>query len=137
MSTDTKPYRVLVTGWRNWPEDRRSEVENVLRKLTTESRLFGDPVVIVQGECPYGGADLYAKEWAESEREYGVSHESHPAEIVGGKIQGPARNQKMVDLGADLCVAFPGPGSRGTWDCLRRAADAGIQGLVFPMGVAR
>jgi hypothetical protein len=32
----------------------------------------------------------------------------------------------MVDLGADLCLAFPMPRSRGTWDCVRRAKKAGI-----------
>jgi hypothetical protein len=32
----------------------------------------------------------------------------------------------MVSLGADICLAFPQPGSKGTWDCARKAADAGI-----------
>jgi len=27
----------------------------------------------------------------------------------------------------DLCLAFPSPGSIGTWDMIRRAARAGIR----------
>lgn len=40
---------------------------------------------------------------------------------------GLVRNQLMVDLGADICLAFPLPGSRGTWDCMGRAEAAGIK----------
>lgn len=38
----------------------------------------------------------------------------------------------MVDLGADLCLAFPLPDSRGTKDCMARAKKAGIK--VISMG---
>jgi hypothetical protein len=121
-----KPFRVLVTGWRDWPEDRSSVIERALDGVawfvsgTTPNR----PIVVVQGECPYGGVDLHAKRWAE--RTPGTSVESHPAEVIGDRIQGPARNSVMVNLGADLCLAFPGPNSRGTWDCVRKAVDADI-----------
>jgi len=33
----------------------------------------------------------------------------------------------MVALGAKLCIGFPGPRSRGTWDCLEKATNAGIE----------
>lgn len=36
------------------------------------------------------------------------------------------RNQEMADRGADLCLAFPGPESVGTWDMIRKARAAGI-----------
>lgn len=42
-------------------------------------------------------------------------------------LAGHARNQDMVNAGARLLVAFPLPGSRGTWDCVRRAKAAGIE----------
>lgn len=29
-----------------------------------------------------------------------------------------------------LCVAYPARGSRGTWDCVRQATEAGIPVLV-------
>lgn len=46
----------------------------------------------------------------------------------------PIRNKQMVELGADLCLAFPdhpkGHGSRGTWNCIDLAQQAGIPVLV-------
>lgn len=48
----------------------------------------------------------------------------------GGRDYCPAagnyRNQRMVDLGADVCIAFPLGVSRGTRDCMERAEAAGI-----------
>lgn len=41
------------------------------------------------------------------------------------------RNQEMVDLGADLCIAYPLPEGSGTQDCIRRAVKAKIPTLVF------
>ena len=39
------------------------------------------------------------------------------------------RNQRMVDLAhvGDWCLAFPRPESRGTWDCVLRAKQRGLQ----------
>jgi len=34
--------------------------------------------------------------------------------------------QELVGAGGDLVVAFPLPGCMDTWDCLRRANDAGL-----------
>lgn len=68
--------------------------------------------------------DLWAEEWAQK---YEQLWEQHPAESCGGRLLGPERNAKMVTLGADLCIGFPGPGSRGTWDCLEKATNAGIE----------
>jgi len=51
-----------------------------------------------------------------------------------GRAAGPIRNKQMVELGADLCLAFPdhpkGHGSRGTWNCVKLAQQAGIPVLV-------
>lgn len=38
----------------------------------------------------------------------------------------------MVDLGADICLAFPTKSSIGTWDCVRRANAAGIRVIIVP-----
>ena len=37
----------------------------------------------------------------------------------------------MVDQGANLLVAYPLPGGRGTQDCIDRAVKAGIPTLVY------
>jgi hypothetical protein len=59
-----------------------------------------------------------------------------------GKGAGPRRNQSIVDIavalkrwGAEVIVlAFPGPSSRGTWDCVRRAEKAGLTVNVHKIG---
>lgn len=110
--------RVLVTGSRDWDDE-----------LAIRHALFTLPqdTVIVHGDAP--GADRMAQRLA---REFGFADEPHPAKWrTLGKSAGPIRNQEMVDLGADICFAFPGPESVGTWDCVRRAQKAGILVLLY------
>jgi hypothetical protein len=113
--------RVLVTGSRDWPYPEVVEMEL--------DRLLTSPLIVVHGACPRG-ADLHADRWAcEQERlgVYQVRPEAHPAKWNSyGKTAGPIRNQEMVNLGADLCLAFRYMGSKGTQDCVNRAHLAGI-----------
>ena len=114
------PYRILVTGSRNW-----TDVRTVYRALTdhsAEAIRQGRRVLVIAGDAR--GADALAAVWAVS---HAVGGESHPADWEKhGKAAGPIRNQEMVDLGADICLAFPLGESRGTRDCMRRAEEAGI-----------
>jgi len=128
-----KPYRILVTGWRDWPRESAWVIENALRR-----RAFGAGIpanrriVVVDGLCPYGGADQWAHEWAVRHQDLNIGWERHPAARgPQGQLLGPARNTKMVKLGADVCLAFPGPGSRGTIDCMTKAENAGILVLTY------
>lgn len=125
-----KDHRVLVTGWRNWPERYQGVIRGYLDAVWRDVQWNAlGRMVIVQGECPYGGVDLYAKLWAE---QMAIEVESYPAEVdAAGKILGPARNSRMVALGAERCLGFPGPNSRGTWDCIRKAVDADIPTYVI------
>ena len=108
--------RILVTGSREWSNQAAIDYALALA-------FAGEDTVIVHGDCPTG-ADRLAKEWAER---FGVQQEAHPADgETHGKAAGPKRNQEMVDLGADVCLAFPLGESRGTRDCMRRASEAGI-----------
>lgn len=47
------------------------------------------------------------------------------------KAAGGYRNQAMVDfaarVGCKTCLAFPLPGSVGTWDCVRKAKAADLK----------
>lgn len=109
--------RILVTGSRNW-----TDRDAIYMALATYTFLPG--TVIVHGACPTG-ADAIAGEWARET--IGFFEEAHPADwSTHGKAAGPKRNQAMVDLGADICLAFPLGDSRGTRDCMRRAEAAGI-----------
>lgn len=120
------PYRVLVTGSRSWTDvtavDR--ELGALARRIVQEGR----DIVLVHGAAK--GLDMLA---AEEARHRGWTVEPHPAEWDRlGSGAGPIRNQEMVDLGADLCLAFPTAKSVGTWDCVRRANAAGIRVIVVP-----
>ena len=65
-----------------------------------------------------------AHRWAESR---GVNIKKYPADWKNkGPAAGPIRNLHMVTLGADICLAFIGPGSKGAVGCAKMAEDAGI-----------
>lgn len=111
--------RILVTGSRTWT-DRRT----IRDALVQAWRDCGD-ATLVHGDAT--GADRIAAsiwEWGR------LPVEPHPADWRPSGIYNPhagkARNQKMVDLGADLCLAFIRDSSAGATDCAARAEEAGI-----------
>ena len=105
------PIRVIVCGGRDYAN--RSAVGGVLGILR-------DGTTIVHGAAP--GADSLAADKAEL---LGFDVEAHPADWAAhGKAAGPIRNQRMLDAGAELVIAFPG--RRGTADIVRRSHEAGI-----------
>ena len=112
-------YRLLVTGsrhWRNVPV-----VESELGAWWDEVGRDRD-AVLVHGSAA-GLDSIAATVW----QQWGLPVEPHPANWRRyGRAAGPNRNQEMVDLGADVCLAFPLGESRGTRDCMRRASEAGI-----------
>lgn len=96
--------RVLVTGSRDW----RGR-ETVWQALADIAETTGTPVhdmVVVQGECPTG-ADHDAYLWTLA---VGAKNEPHPPDYGRhGRKAPPIRNRKMVNLGADICLAFIRP----------------------------
>lgn len=126
--------RVLITGSRGWND--YGAIWSVLKEYDEIG------LVVVHGDCPTG-ADAHAATWVTLSAGR-ASEEAHPADwerdcdsscyhkprLKNGRhycpMAGHIRNQKMVDLGADICLAFPMPDSRGTVDCMRRARKAGI-----------
>lgn len=111
--------RLLVCGGRNYADVARLEavLDAVRRKHAIE--------VLIEGECPTGGADKLAREWAESR---GVPVDPYPVdhELDGPwPYAGPNRNRRMFsDSDATHGVAFEG--GRGTADMVRVMKDAGI-----------
>ncbi|MFF7335404.1 SLOG family protein [Streptomyces sp. NPDC008150] len=133
---DPTPYRVLVTGSRDW-----DDVVTIAAAIEQAVIDAGDrTVLVVHGACPSGAdrhADHYAR-WMRS-KGCGVDVESHRPERFGPWPScGPIRNRHMVDLGADLCLAFIGPctssrcrkpgphPSHGASGCADLAEQAGI-----------
>lgn len=129
----TAPFRLLITGTRENGEVIRRHVWEVLSAFThSDDFPLGRTLTVVHGQCPRGGVDLYADQWAQH---WGYLPEPHPADWRRhGRRAGPIRNKAMVDTRPDYCIGFPGPGSKGTWGCLQQAVDAGIPTKVHPVG---
>ena len=109
--------RVLVCGSREWTDARL--VNAILTGLWVDVDVT-EEFVVIEGQCPYGGADALAARWAhDNAGERGVAHLPFPPEIRGGYVQGPARNQRMLDEGKpDVVIAFKDGFQRDT-GCLR------------------
>lgn len=89
-------------------------------KVATVLSALASSTVIVEGGAT--GADRHAKRYAFSR---GLRGETYPADWeTHGKSAGPIRNQRMLDTGIDLVIAFPG--GRGTEDMKTRARAAGV-----------
>ena len=108
--------RILVTGSRDWPD-----YDAVLQAIR-EAIQDADDVVIIHGGAR--GADDIADRVCE---ELDLPTEAYPAQWEKyGRAAGRLRNKAMVELGADVCLAFPFGPSRGTRHCMREAKRAGI-----------
>jgi hypothetical protein len=119
-----KPYRVLVTGSRDW--DDVTTIGAAIEQALIDAGQR--PVLVVHGACP-SGADRHADHYARWMRGKGCSIdvEQHPANWqINGKRAGFIRNAHMVNLGADLCLAFIKDGSRGASHTAALAEQAGI-----------
>ena len=114
----TAPYRILVTGSRDWDDEQ--ELRYALIHAATP---YLPSVTVVHGACPTG-ADAMAGEWASN---MAVAVEEHPADWERfGKAAGFRRNAEMVDAGAAICLAFIRNGSKGATHTADLAGNAGI-----------
>ena len=118
--------RILFSGSRTFFDDQ--VVVLMLERLIAKAKDV-TAMTIVHGGAP--GLDSIVGVLAKSR---GMQVEIHRADWhIHGNAAGVIRNQKMVDLGADLLVAypFPLPEGKGTQDCIQRAVKAGIPTLVY------
>ncbi|WWT39736.1 hypothetical protein [Microcystis phage Mwe-JY05] len=124
--------RILVTGSRDWTDP--VPVRDALERAVTEFSTVGQPV-LVHGAAR--GLDRLAEQlWRKLADDLRALYdgvdvladpEPHPALWARyGRRAGPYRNQRMVDAGAVVCLAFPIGLSSGTRDCMARARLAGI-----------
>lgn len=126
--------RVLVTGSRDWPDQAAlwSALDEVYENRTSREGIF----MVVHGGA--NGADKMAMAWVRGKRrdgELNIYHEMHqPNWNQGGKFvpsAGHQRNQRMVDAGADLVLAFWRNNSSGTAGCIRAAQQAGLPVTIY------
>jgi hypothetical protein len=108
--------RVLVCGGRDYAD--AGFMFRVLEKIRRQIGIG----CIIQGECPFGGADALAKMYALCN---GIEHADFPARVVAGRVLGPERNARMLKDGRpEIVVAFPG--GSGTADMTTKALRARI-----------
>jgi uncharacterized protein (DUF1684 family) len=121
--------RILVTGSRDWPD--RAVVQDVLIQYVQDNSKWDEwpdwrvfkKFTLVHGDAP--GLDRIAAHIAKT---LGMQVEAHPAHwLKYGKAAGPKRNQAMVALGADVCLAFIKDNSKGATGCARMARNANIE----------
>lgn len=115
--------RLLITGSRDW-----DNIQVITDTMVVLKRIYGTDVLLVSGACP-AGADRMCEDYA---IHLGWLVERHPADWDRyGKSAGPIRNQEMVDLGADVCLAFIKNNSRGATMTANLAMDAGIETKIY------
>lgn len=113
--------RILITGSREWRDD--AIIENAIWDWVKANSQVQEEIVVVHGDAARG-ADRMARDIAR--RTPWVTEEAHPADWSWGNGAGMHRNQEMVDLGADVCLAFIRGKSNGTRHCAGQAEKAGI-----------
>lgn len=122
---DIRKLRVIVTGGRDWRDV--DAIRQALSDLPPGS-------TIVHGAA--SGADAIAHSLAVALGHIPEPHWPDYANIGTG-LAPLIRNQQMIDLGADLCLAFPTAFSRGTWHCVRAAEKAEIETRVFSVDLVK
>lgn len=121
------PLRILVTGSRTWTQP--FAVISILDSIYAQKHP-SHKMIVVHGDCP-SGADRIAKNWCLNMCVVDVADEAHPVSWGTGRRGGPLRNAHMVNLGADVCLAFVRDGSAGASGCARFAREAGIPTVEF------
>lgn len=110
--------RILVTGSRKWTD--KQAVFRALDEITKD--IHPSEVLIIHGDA--AGADQFADEWAKTHRAPRAIFPAHWGKH--GNAAGPIRNRQMnSEMQPDIVVAFPLEDSKGTWDMVRVAQDAG------------
>ena len=126
----TEQRVVLVTG------SRRPVGDHAYNTILAALKALR-PTYVIVGDA--NGVDATVREMC---RAAGVPFEVFQADWDGlGRAAGPERNERMAQRAAELmttggdatCAAFPDAASRGTWDCVKRAARYGLASVVFPI----
>lgn len=136
--------RILITGSRDWPDEEfvweMIDIAILHRDAFGEhDESWGRQITIVHGACPTG-ADAHASNYCEDHAGWwdnegiALSEEPHPANWKDlGKRAGFVRNSHMVNLGADLCLAFIKDDSKGASHTAAFAEERGIPTRRYPM----
>jgi len=112
--------RVLITGSRRWTDPA------VIRSALAQ--VWDPDAILVSGACPRGADALCESCWTA----WGGRVERHPADWTRhGRSAGFRRNAHIVDLGANVCLAFILDNSPGTSHTAALARQHGIPTRIY------
>jgi hypothetical protein len=113
--------RILITGSRSWKNTQA--IDDALRDWLFNNWMAIGSVTLVSGACRIGADRIAEGIW----EGLGFPIERHPANWQAyGKQAGYIRNAEMVNLGADVCIAFIDNYSKGATHTADLAEKAGI-----------
>lgn len=102
-------------------------VIQAINEVVAEHGADKEATVFVHGACPKG----LDKQVADLAEQWEVKVEAYPADWSLGRSAGFQRNKQMVDLGADVCLAFIRNGSKGATHTANLAQAAGIKTIIY------
>lgn len=123
-------YRILITGSRTWTDDA-AVWEAITATIDAHAAAFCEDQSGWYDNAGYTLAEeRHSADWATCTSAC-PQQANHRRTGRGGytycPLAGHHRNQHMVDLGADILLAFIRGNSRGATDCAQRARAAGIE----------
>jgi alpha-beta hydrolase superfamily lysophospholipase len=112
--------KIVVTGARDLHPKHRRDIRRALERWAFNQR--PQDVTVIHGGAE--GADRMAGVIA---HELGLKVDVHYADWkTHGKAAGPIRNREMLEEEPDVVLAFPGPRSVGTRNCIAQARQRGL-----------
>lgn len=131
-------YAFLFTGSRDWPEEYSYQVIDTIHEEVLAMTSPGDVIYFRVGDCPTG-VDSFIMDRETEQLTEQLLKKLPPNRTYIGRLYradwantypswkaGPKRNQRMVNDGANKCLAFIYGASRGTRNCANKAETAGI-----------
>lgn len=114
--------RVIVCGGRDYADGAGAQWANLRRAILSIHQGANGPIsLLIHGNAR--GADTAAGCLA---RDFQIPCDAVPAQWKKfGDKAGPIRNKKMLGMGVDLVIAFPG--GRGTANMVKQARAAGVE----------
>lgn len=126
--TSIRIEKVVITGGRHFANEARITAD-LAALLPLGLRR------VAQGNAK--GADALAAAWARRWLRHDGGLAGYPADWdEHGRAAGCLRNVEMLETERpDLVLAYPDPGSRGTWHCVRKAIEMGLPVILWRAGV--
>lgn len=126
--TSIRVEKVVITGGRHFADEARITAD-LAALLPLGLRR------VAQGNAK--GADALAAAWARRWLRHDGGLAGYPADWdEHGRAAGCLRNVEMLETERpDLVLAYPDPGSRGTWHCVRAAISLRIPVILWHAGV--